>query len=207
LVPNCAEGGVVGVLPGIIGSVQALEAIKLLLGAGTSLAGRLLIFDALALEWREVSLRRNPRCPVCGDEPTQTELIDYEVFCGVAPERTAAAGDVFESGDSVAEVEAQEAAEQLATDSPPYLLDVREPWEWAVSNLSAHGARLIPLGELDERMGEVPAGRPVVVYCRTGQRSWSAARKLADSGRGPVANLRGGLVEWARTVEPGLPVV
>ena len=197
----------VGVLPGIIGSVQALEAIKLLLGTGTSLAGRLLIFDALALEWREVSLRRNAACPVCGDAPTQKELIDYEVFCGVAPEAGAAAGEASNGSGSVAEVEPQTAAEQLASGEPPYLLDVREPWEWAVSNLSTRGARLIPLGELEERMGEIPTGRPVVVYCRTGQRSLTAALRLAEAGRGPVANLRGGLVAWARSVEPGLPVV
>jgi sulfur-carrier protein adenylyltransferase/sulfurtransferase len=214
LVPNCAEGGVVGVLPGIIGSVQALEVIKLLLGAGTSLAGRLLIFDGLALEWREVTLRRNPSCPVCGEAPTQTELIDYEVFCGVGAEAPAAGASVAlpESAPragaaGVTEVEPDAAAQQLASDEPPYLLDVREPWEWAVSNLAGQGARLIPLGELDERLGEVPADRPVVVYCRTGQRSLTAAHRLARAGRGPVANLRGGLVAWARDVEPGLPVV
>jgi len=203
LVPNCAEGGVVGVLPGIIGSVQALEAIKLLLGTGTSLAGRLLIFDALALEWREVALRRNPECPVCGDQPTQTELIDYEVFCGIDAGHVGDGGD----GESVEEIGPEVAAEQLASDAPPYLLDVREPWEWAVSNLSARGARLIPLGELDERLGEIPTGRPVVVYCRSGQRSLTAALRLTEAGRGPVANMRGGLVAWARDVEPGLPVV
>lgn len=209
LVPNCAEGGVVGVLPGIIGSVQALEAIKLLLGAGTSLAGRLLIFDALALEWREVALRRNPSCPVCGDAPTQRELIDYEIFCGVGADGVALGAEANGSGDgpAVTQVDATAAAELLASDAPPYLVDVREPWEWAVSNLSSRGARLIPLGELEERIGEVPRGRPVVVYCRSGQRSLTAARRLADAGRGPVANLRGGLVAWARDVEPGLPVV
>ena len=208
LVPNCAEGGVVGVLPGIIGSVQALETIKLLLGVGTSLAGRLLIFDALALEWREVTLRRNPGCPVCGDEPTQTELIDYEVFCGVGG-GAAAEGAARDGADGagVREVAPDVAAEELASDTPPYLLDVREPWEWAVSNLAERGARLIPLGELDERLGEVPTDRPVVVYCRSGQRSLTAAQRLARSGRGPVSNLRGGLIAWARDVEPGLPVV
>jgi adenylyltransferase/sulfurtransferase len=199
------------VLPGIIGSVQALETIKLLLGAGTSLAGRLLIFDALALEWREVSLRRNPSCPVCGDEPTQAELIDYEVFCGVGVEAASAAmsgGSVNGRGDdAVTEVDADAAADQLASSAPPYLLDVREPWEWAVSNLADRGARLIPLGELEERIGEIPGDRPVVVYCRTGQRSLTAARRLARAGKGPVSNLRGGLVAWARDVEPGLPVV
>jgi adenylyltransferase/sulfurtransferase len=204
LVPNCAEGGVVGVLPGIIGSLQALETIKLLLGVGTGLVGRLLIFDALGLEWREVSLRRNPDCPVCGERPTQTELIDYDVFCGVGAE-TAPIGAPGEL--AVPEVDPGDVAEQLASGRPPYLLDVREPWEWAVSNLAERGARLIPLGELEGRISEIPTGRPVVVYCRTGQRSLTAARSLAQSGRGPVFNLRGGMVAWARDVEPGLPVV
>lgn len=204
LVPNCAEGGVVGVLPGIIGSLQALEVIKLLLDAGTSLAGRLLIFDALAMEWREVGLRRNPDCPVCGDEPTQKELIDYEVFCGVGPSRSAH-GEPADG--SVPDLTPRLVADQLATDAPPYLLDVREPWEWAVSNLATRGARLIPLGELEERLGEIPGDRAVVVYCRTGQRSMQAALRLRDAGIGPVANLRGGIVAWAEEVEPGLPVV
>lgn len=211
LVPNCAEGGVVGVLPGIIGSLQALEAIKLLLGVGESLVGRLLIFDALALEWREVALRRNPDCPVCGDRPTQTDLIDYEIFCGAVPgsrngARPAKAGGGAEES-RVAEVDATAVAEQLRSAEPPYLLDVREPWEWAVSSLAAHGARLIPLGELEDRIGEIPAGRPIVVYCRTGHRSLGAAERLVEAGLGPVSNLRGGLVAWAREVEPGLPVV
>ncbi|MGE0158946.1 MAG: molybdopterin-synthase adenylyltransferase MoeB [Gemmatimonadales bacterium] len=203
LVPNCAEGGVVGVLPGIIGSIQALETIKLLLGAGTTLAGRLLIFDALALEWREVTLRRNPACPICGDHPTQTELIDYEVFCGVTPAPELDDG----LGADVDEVDAAAVAEQLSSGAPPFLLDVREPWEWAVSNLAERGARLIPLGELEERLGEIPADRPVVVYCRTGQRSYDAAQLMKQAGRDAVSNLRGGLLAWAREVEPGLPVV
>jgi adenylyltransferase/sulfurtransferase len=206
LVPNCAEGGVLGVLPGIIGSGQAMETIKLLLGVGTSLAGRLLIFDALDMTWREVGLRRNPECPVCGDQPTQTELIDYEVFCGVAPAdgaEGAGAGD----GDAVGEEDVAEVAARLASERPPVLVDVRQPWEWAVSNLSGRGARLIPLDELEERLGEIPHDRDVVVYCRTGQRSLRAARAIAESGRGPVVSMRGGLVAWARDVEPGLPVV
>ena len=203
LVPNCAEGGVLGVLPGIIGSAQAMETIKLLLGVGTTLAGRLLIFDALEMSWREIALRRNPECPVCGDAPTQTELIDYDVFCGVKPDPEALApGQV-----DVLEVAAPALAEQLASEVPPFLLDVREPWEWAVSSLADHGARLISLGELAERMGEIPRDRAVVVYCRTGQRSLTAARRIADSGRGPVTSLRGGIAAWAQEVEPGLPVV
>jgi len=204
LVPNCAEGGVLGVLPGIIGSGQAMETIKLLLGVGSSLAGRLLIFDALEMTWREVRLRRNPECPVCGDEPTQTELIDYELFCGVKSDpsggREVAEGEV-EEVDPVAVVAL------LESDTPPLLLDVRESWEWAVSNLAAHGARLIPLGELGERMGEVPSDRPVVVYCRSGPRSMTAARRIAATGHDEVFSLRGGIAAWADEIEPDLRIV
>jgi sulfur-carrier protein adenylyltransferase/sulfurtransferase len=228
LVPNCAEGGVLGVLPGIIGTMQALETLKLLLGSGVTLAGRLLIFDALEASWREVRLRRNPECPVCGDRPTQTELIDYEVFCGVKPgdasDAEAVATDATEAvaeagagrGDGAgptaqtetsSEELAAEVARRLEGGDPPFLLDVREPWEWAVSNLSEHGARLIPLGELGERMGEIPPGRPVVVYCRSGQRSRTAARRLAASGRSDVSSMAGGLAAWAEAVDPTLRVV
>jgi adenylyltransferase/sulfurtransferase len=156
------------------------------------------------MSWREVSLRRNPACPVCGDEPTQTELIDYEVFCGVAPDSARSTGG---GADGVPEIEAEELARRLASGTPPFLLDVREPWEWAVGSLAERGARLIPAGEVEERMGEIPKDRDVVVYCRSGGRSLSAARTLAAAGRGPVASLRGGITAWARDVEPGLPVV
>ena len=202
LVPNCAEGGVLGALPGIIGSMQAMETIKLLLGAGTSLAGRLLIFDALEASWREVALRRNPACPVCGDEPTLTELIDYEVFCGVAP----SGSTVEASAAPVEEIGAEELSRLLGDGAEPFLLDVREPWEWAVGSLAGRGARLIPLGELGDRLGEVPRGRPVVAYCRSGQRSRTAARRLRDAGFERVVSLRGGLRAWAEEVEPDMRV-
>lgn len=203
LVPNCAEGGVMGVLPGIIGSVQAMETLKLLLGLGDTLAGRLLIFDALETTWREVRLRKNAGCPVCGETPTQTELIDYEIFCGVKPDPDAPAREE----DRVPEVDAATVAGELDSEQPPLLLDVREPWEWMVSNLEDRGALLIPLGELEERLDEVPRGRPVVVYCRSGQRSATATRRLLEAGWESVANLEGGILAWARDVEPGLPVV
>ena len=209
LVPNCAEGGVLGALPGIIGTMQAMETIKLLLGAGQSLAGRLMIFDALEMSWREVALRRNPSCPVCGDEPTQTELIDYEVFCGVKPDPGTEA-DVAEGTGSMIDVEEvapNTVAVLLSGDGPPFLLDVREPWEWAVSNLGEHGARLIPLAELGERRSEIPPDRPVVVYCRSGQRSRAAARRLLDMGRSDVRSMRGGLVAWAEQVDSSMRVV
>ena len=203
LVPNCAEGGVLGVLPGIIGSMQAMETIKLLLGKGVGLAGRLLIFDALEMTWREIALRRNPECPVCSDSPTQTGLIDYELFCGV----TRPGEGLLHSAEDFEELDAASVAALLASDTPPYLIDVREPWEWAVSSLAERGARLIPLAELGDRLGEVPKETPVVVYCRSGQRGQSAARQLVAGGYGPVSNLSGGLLSWAESVEPGLPVV
>ena len=201
LVPNCAEGGVMGVLPGVIGSLQAMETLKLLLGVGESLAGRLLIFDGLDMSWREVALRRNPDCPVCGDHPTQTGLIDYEVFCGVAPAPGAVADE-----SAVPELDPSEVVQRLETDRPPFLLDVREDWEWRIGNLEALGGRLIPLGGLSQRTDEIPADRPVVVVCRSGQRSLTAALQLLERGFPEVYNLRGGMQAWARDVDPGLPV-
>jgi adenylyltransferase/sulfurtransferase len=210
MVPNCAEGGVLGALPGIIGTMQAMETIKLLLGAGKSLAGRLMIFDALDMSWREVALRRNASCPVCGDDTSQTELIDYEVFCGVRPDPGAAATPAdYEAAlaDSVEEVAPNTVEVLLGEESPPFLLDVREPWEWAVSNLSDHGARLIPLGELGDRISEVPTDRPVVVYCRSGQRSRTGARRLLDAGHREVRSMRGGLQGWSEQVDDTVRVV
>jgi sulfur-carrier protein adenylyltransferase/sulfurtransferase len=231
LVPNCAEGGVLGVLPGIIGSAQAMETIKLLLGVGTPLVGRLLIFDGLEMTWREVALRRNPACPVCGDEPTQRELIDYEVFCGMKGDpavsvdaegsagadadvavaaggaAAAVAAAATEAASAPTEAAPADVARRLEADDAPFLLDVREPWEWAVSNLSEQGARLIPLDELGERMSEIPPDRAVVVYCRSGQRSRAAARRLAESGWEDVSTMAGGLAAWAEVVDPDLRVV
>jgi adenylyltransferase/sulfurtransferase len=206
LVPNCAEGGVLGVLPGIIGAAQAMETIKLILGVGSTLAGRLLIFDGLDMTWREVALRRNPDCPVCGDEPTQTELIDYEFFCGLKPEPGVDLAGALSEPDEI-EASAEGVARLLEAEAPPFLLDVREPWEWAVGSLATHGARLIPLDELGERLGEIPAGRPIVVYCRTGQRSRAAARRLREAGHVDVRSMSGGLVAWAGAVDPDLRVV
>ena len=208
LVPNCAEGGVLGALPGIIGTMQAMEAIKLILGAGKSLVGRLMIFDALEMSWREVALRRNPTCPVCGDEPTQLNLIDYDVFCGVKSEP---GGEVTGASETdvgtVEEIVPREASRLLGEEVPPFLLDVREPWEWAVSNLGDHGARLISLGELTDRMSEVPSDRSVIVYCRSGQRSRTGVRLLLEGGRRNVLSLRGGLKAWSDEVDSSIRVV
>lgn len=237
LVPGCAEAGVVGVLPGIVGSLQALEAIKWILGRREgSAAGRLLIFDSLGLSFREVNLRPDPACPVCGPEPVIRELVDYEHFCATGELQTAAPSHAettsqAERGprsprgagfDDATETSPSTAASPVAgeelspvdlarrLDDPaeprPLLIDVREPWEWAVSNLEDRGARLIPLGELPGRLDEVPADREVVVYCRSGQRSEKAARLLRERAHRPVLNLVGGLQGWVRSVDPDLPV-
>jgi adenylyltransferase/sulfurtransferase len=191
LVPSCAEGGVLGVLPGIIGSMQALEAIKLLLGIGESLVGRLVLFDALRFRMRELALRKDPACPVCGTSPTVTELIDYEAFCGVA------AGPEPET-----EVQVRELFRELAGASPPLLLDVREPHEWEIAHVD--GAQLIPLGELPARLGEVDPHQAIVTYCHRGVRSQRAREILAGAGFRGVRSLAGGIDAWAREVEPGM---
>jgi sulfur-carrier protein adenylyltransferase/sulfurtransferase len=199
LVADCAEGGVLGVLPGIIGCLQAMETVKLILGVGDTLVGRLLVFDALGMTWREVAVRRNPQCPVCGDHPTQTGLIDYDLFCGIT--------HTPDTGPAVPELEPARVLRLLAGDAPPALVDVREPWEWQVGSLEGRGARLIPLGEIPSRMAEIPRGGPVVLYCRSGHRSRTAARRLLEAGYPEVYNLQGGLLAWARDVDPDVAVV
>lgn len=187
LIPNCAEAGVFGALPGVIGAAQAMETIKLVLGVGEPLVGRLQIFDALAYRWRELEIRRDPGCPVCGDEPTQTGLIDYEVFCGLAPGTSA--GDA-----AVGSVEPEDLAAFLARDPRPFLLDVREPLEWRAVNLAHLGAVHVPMGQVGQRLEEIPADRPVVVYCHSGVRSLEVAKLLVAEGYEDVRNLEGGIV-------------
>ncbi|MGH7532906.1 MAG: ThiF family adenylyltransferase, partial [Gemmatimonadales bacterium] len=190
LVPNCAEGGVVGVLPGIVGSLQALEAIKWIVGAGTLLTGRLLRFDALKLEFRELALSRDPACPVCGEHPTVTALIDYDAFCGLVPAGT----------DAVRDISPAELSAQLATSAPPLLVDVREGWEWALAHLE--GSRHLPLGELPGRVSELDTRRDIVTICHRGVRSLRARDLLLSAGFAHVRSLAGGIDAWAEEVEP-----
>ena len=201
MVPSCAEAGVLGVLPGIIGMIQALEVIKLILGHGKTLAGRLLIFDAMEMTWREMAVSRNIDCPVCGDEPTQTGLIDYEDFCGLKPPT----GEEAAMTNPFGEVGATELKERLRSAKPPYLLDVRQPHEWDIVNLETDGAVLIPLAELPDRLDELPTDREIVVYCRTGARSATAAQMLTQEGFSAVLNFVGGIHAWADEIDPSLP--
>ena len=186
LVPNCAEAGVFGALPGVIGAAQAMETIKLVLGVGETLVGRLQIFDALSYRWRELEIRRDPGCAVCGDSPTQTGLIDYEVFCGVEHETA-------EAGVTVGRVEPEDLDAVLGGEPRPFLLDVREVMEWHNMNLAHLGAVLVPMREVPGRMDEIPRDRPVVVYCHTGVRSLEVAKLLAAEGYADVRNLEGGI--------------
>ena len=206
LVPSCAEAGVLGVLPGIIGSIQAAEAIKIILGVGVSLSGRLLIFDALAMEFREVGLKRNPHCPVCGDEPTQTQLVDYDLFCGVDPEGEGEGRDPLPQ-KTPREVDAalrKEADGPSGSGNTPFLLDVREPHEWEIGNLGPRGAVLIPYTQVFHRLDEIPLDHPIVVYCHVGVRSAIIADQLRTRGFTNVANLKGGYRAWVDEVDPSL---
>ncbi len=196
LVPSCAEGGVLGVLPGLIGLIQATETIKLLLDVGEPLIGRLLLYDALAMKFRELKLRKNPSCVICSPNATQKGLIDYPAFCGVAPSTAAAAS-------GLPSVTPEELHDELAAADPPMLLDVREPNEWEIVHLP--NAHLIPRGELADRLNELTSARRVVVYCRTGGRSAQATQLLIDLGFANVRNLTGGITAYAQKVDPSLP--
>jgi adenylyltransferase/sulfurtransferase len=192
LVPSCAEGGVLGVLPGIIGSIQALETIKLILRAGDSLVGRLLLFDALRLRFRELTLRKDPACPICGPSATIHELIDYEAFCGIGAE-PAYTGP---------EITAQELSAELAAGKPLTIVDVREPHEWEIVHLE--GAQLIPLGQLPDRLGELDGHSEIVTHCHHGARSMKALEILRGAGFSKVRSLKGGIDDWAVMVDPAL---
>ena len=195
LVPSCAEGGVLGILPGIVGLIQATEAIKLILGEGEPLVGRLLLFDALAMSFRTLRLRKNPDCPVCGVNPTIRGLIDYEAFCGVEAAPADGAGEF--------EISPQELKAKLDRGEDVFLLDVREPQEWSISRLE--GATLIPLGTLPYSLGKLSTADAIVAYCRSGSRSRKAVQLLREAGFRKVKNLAGGINGWAETVDPSVP--
>lgn len=190
MVPSCAEGGVLGILPGIIGLVQATEAIKILLGQGDLLIGRLLLFDALGMKFRELKLRRNPQCPLCGDHPTIHELIDYQNFCGIGKE------------EEQPEMTVGELKEKLDKGEKPFILDVREQFEYDICNL---GGTLIPLAQIPNRFGELDPNQEIVVHCKMGGRSAKAVAFLREHGFKNAKNLDGGIIAWAKEIDPEMP--
>jgi sulfur-carrier protein adenylyltransferase/sulfurtransferase len=196
LVPSCAEGGVLGVLPGIVGSIQATETLKLIIGKGEPLIGRLLLFDALAMRFRELKLRKNPECPVCGAHPTITKLIDYAEFCGVRGEEAPV------SQSTVPELTPRELKARLDRGDDLFILDVREPHEYQICNLGGH---LIPLGDLPQRLSELDSSREIVAHCRSGKRSAEASDFLRQAGFRKVLNLKGGILAWSDEVDPSVP--
>ncbi len=204
LVPSCAEGGVLGILPGVIGAIQATEAIKLILGIGETLIGRLMLYDALTMTVEEVYLQKNPNCPVCGENPTLTALIDYEQFCGT-PAHDRSLYHTQAMGTAVPTITPRSLKERLQRGERLRLLDVREPHEWDIANLGHYGARLIPKNRVLERMGELDTATETVVYCRSGARSAAAIRTLQQHGFKKLLNLEGGINRWAMEVEPELP--
>ncbi len=195
LVPSCAEGGVLGVLPGLIGTLQALEAIKLITGMGEPLLGKLLHVDTLSMRFRTLTLRRDPDCPVCGSKPTITQPIDYEGFCGIA-KGSAAVTDV-------PTMTVHELKELRDAGDDHFLLDVREPHEQAICHIA--GARLIPLGDLESRTSELPGDKRILVHCKSGGRSARAVSKLRELGFTNVWNISGGIIAWAREIDPTMP--
>ena len=196
LVPSCAEGGVLGVLPGIVGSIQAAETLKLIIGKGEPLIGRLLLFDALAMRFRELKLRKNPECPVCGEHPTVTKLIDYAEFCGIRGEEAPA------PETAVPEIAPRELKARLDRGDDLFILDVREPHEYQICSLGGH---LIPLGDLSRRASEMDSSREIVAHCRTGKRSAEAVEFLRKAGFRKVLNLKGGILAWSDEVDPSIP--
>jgi sulfur-carrier protein adenylyltransferase/sulfurtransferase len=195
LVPSCAEGGVLGILPGLVGVMQATEVIKLILGKGEPLIGRLLLIDALGMKFRELKLRKNPDCPVCGKNPTVTKLIDYQEFCGIRGEEKP-----VETG--IPEMTVEELKRRLDAGENLFVLDVREPHEYQICNIGGH---LIPLGDLPNRVNELDSSREIVAHCRSGVRSAKAVNFLQQAGFKKVHNLAGGILAWADRVDPKMP--
>jgi molybdopterin/thiamine biosynthesis adenylyltransferase/rhodanese-related sulfurtransferase len=201
LVPSCAEGGVLGVLPGIIGVIQATETLKLITGIGEPLIGRFMIYDALKMKFRELKLRKDPECPACGTHPTVTKLIDYEQFCGIRPEPDLS--QVAGANVNEWEITPVELKKKLDAGETPLILDVREPNEYQINRIP--GSTLIPLGELPRRYQELPRDREIIAQCKMGGRSAKAQDFLKSVGFTSVKNLRGGILEWIDTVDPSQP--
>jgi adenylyltransferase/sulfurtransferase len=198
LVPSCAEGGVLGILPGTIGLIQATETVKLILGIGEPLVGRLLLYDALGMRFRELKLRKNPDCPICGEHRTITQLIDYNQFCGVPEQATAPAAGLAEGEIDPVEVQAK-----IALGDPFVLIDVREPHEYQIAHIPY--AKLIPLGDLPKRVNELNSADEIVAHCKSGMRSAKAVEFLKQAGFKKVKNMKGGIQAWSDKVDPTVP--
>ena len=198
-VPSCAEGGVLGILPGLIGCIQATEAVKLILGKGTPLIGRLVLYDALQMSFQEFKVRRNPKCPMCGDRPTITKLIDYEQFCGIrGQEAPAPAGS-----ENQWETTVEELKRRLDHHEDLFILDVRNPEEYQICHIP--GSTLVPLPQLAQRFRELDPERELIVHCKSGMRSLKATQFLREQGFRTVKNLKGGILAWADKIDPAMP--
>jgi len=196
LVPSCAEGGVFGVLPGVVGSIQATEAIKLILGRGDTLVGRLVLFDAMTMKFRELRLKKNPDCPVCGANPTIKELIDYEAFCGITPQAADVGSEYW--------ITAEELKAKLDKDEPVVVLDVREPMERQINRIP--GSIHIPLAQLPYMVNELSTADEIVLHCKVGERSARALQFLRELGFHKLKNLQGGIDAWVMRVDPSQPM-
>jgi adenylyltransferase/sulfurtransferase len=198
-VPSCAEGGVLGILPGLIGCIQATEAVKLILAKGSPLIGRLLLYDALQMTFQEFKVQRNPKCPACGENPSITKLIDYEQFCGLRGQEAAAPA----ARDSQSELTVEDLKRRLDQHEPLFILDVRNPEEYQLCRIP--GSTLIPLPELSRRFRELDAEREIIVHCKSGMRSLKAQQFLRAQGFRAVKNLKGGILAWADQIDPSMP--
>ncbi|MGE3803285.1 MAG: molybdopterin-synthase adenylyltransferase MoeB [Gemmataceae bacterium] len=197
-VPSCAEGGVLGILPGLVGCIQATEAVKLILGSGSPLIGRLLLYDALQMTFQQFKVKRNPKCPICGDQPTIKQLIDYEQFCGLRGQEPPAP-PASAAGDATVE----ELKQRIDQQDGVFILDVRNPEEFQICRIP--GSTLIPLPELPNRLKELDAARELIVHCKSGMRSQKAVNILREAGFGKARNLKGGILEWARKIDSTMP--
>ena len=197
LVPSCAEGGVLGVLPGLIGTIQATETVKLIMGRGETLIGRLLLYDALNMKVKELKLKKDPQCPVCSDKPTVTKLIDYDEFCGIRRDAE------IQVQAGVPEITVQELHKKLQNGDRVKVLDVREPMEYKISHLD--NSTLIPLGDLPKRVNELDTADEIVIHCHTGARSAQATAFLRNIGFTKVKNLQGGIEAWSQQIDPSVP--
>ena len=198
-VPSCAEGGVLGILPGLVGCIQATEAVKLILGTGAPLIGRLLLYDALQMSFQEFKIRRNPRCPMCGDQPTIKALVDYDHFCGIRGQESPAAAPA----DSAGEITVEDLHRRLQQGDKVVILDVRNPEEYQICKIA--GSTLLPLPALPQRFGELDKSREMVVHCKSGMRSAKAIQFLKQQGFTQLKNLKGGILAWADKIDPAMP--